>query len=289
MTIKIESAMRFADQCIEIGEAVNNPWNLSLAKLLRAQVQAALGEWGSAVTDLEECIRIGEQAGFVLALTLVPLALGRLLREIGQLEQARSIHREAYRVAKRRAPFLIRAMESQLAIDAFAEGRVDEGSRWLQVVREREPPGAIGAAWLVPDFPAVAAVRGAEHTGDWTTAEQMVEQALEEAKRRRLPVYVPRLLCEYGRCLVGLGRMAKAEPWFGEAVGAANDAGLRPVMWEAHAALSQLYRARNRLADANSERNMAAEIALEIANSFEDTAYRHSFLGTPAIQSVLNR
>jgi tetratricopeptide (TPR) repeat protein len=214
--------------------------------------------------------------------------LGGLLRDIGQIDRAWALHQQAHAVSLRRAPFLLRAIESQLAMDAFAAGQVEEGNRWLRSARTREPRGVIGTAWVVLAQPARAKVRSAEWTGAWDLAQAAVEQAISEAQRRRLPIYLPVLIHEQGRCLAALGRIDEAEIRFRDAQAHAQAAGLRPILWQTHAALAQLYQTQGRRQEAEIEHHAALKTIHELAASLTEPAHRDSFLASPAVQAVLH-
>ncbi len=194
-------------QSAEISREIENGWNLSMATLIRGLVRAASGDWGRPWRLWKRGSAMVKRLDFVIAMTLMPSELGRLLRAIGQEEQARVLHEKARSVSQDRAPFLLRAVESQLAMDAFAAGQVEEGQRWLHSVLGREPRGEIGTAWLVLADPACAAVRAAECTGDWNLALEMVLDAIQEAQRRRLRLSAV-ALHEHGRSLEGHGAHA---------------------------------------------------------------------------------
>ena len=285
--LDLNSALQHVAESNAVSWEINNGWNLSLAALIRGLVHGALGEWGAALANLEVSLQFGEGSGFVVTLTSAPSELGRLLRSVGQIEHAWTLHREAHNASLRRAPFLLRAIESQLAMDAFAAGRVDEGRRWLRSVYDRAPCGEIGTAWHVLADPASAAVREAEWTGDWDLAAERVEQALSEAKRRRLSFYEPILYYERARCLEGLENLGEAEGSYRQALAIAEAHGLRPVQWQAHAGLARLYAAGGSAARAEVERSAAARIVRQIADSLIEPGQRDSLLSTPPVQAVV--
>ena len=81
-----------------------------------------------------------------MALTAIPTQLGAMLRELGQIEEAQALHQEAHDASQRLAPFMLRGVESQLALDALSAGEVNECERWLCQAHAREPLGEIGTA-----------------------------------------------------------------------------------------------------------------------------------------------
>jgi tetratricopeptide (TPR) repeat protein len=283
-----EEALQHAAECATLSQKIHNGWNLSMARLIRGMVWLVRGEWGQALADLAESMQFGEEAGFVIALTVVPTKLGALLREIGQLDRAWSLHRKAHAISLRQAPFLLHAIEAQLALDAFAAGQVDDGNRWLGSMRQHAPRGAIPTAWLVLAEPALAEMGGVEYTAEWAMALATVEQAIQQARQRRLPLYSPGLSYQRGRCLSLSGQLEEAEIELDKAITAAQTAGFRPVLWQAHATLSQLCRRQGRSLAAETHRQTAAAVVQEMAGFLTEPAQRQSFLETAAVQAVLS-
>lgn len=233
---------------------------------------------------LEEAIDCGRDAGFVMSSTLMPTSLGALLREIGQTERAQSLHSQAHETCMHHTPFLLHAVEAQLAMDSYASGETHEGDRWLQAAREREPRGAIARAWITFADLAVATVRSAEQNGKWTDALQFVEQALIEAEQRRIPLYWPTLNLAYGQCLEQLGRLQEAEAKYLEAITAASSTQLVAISWRDHAAMARLYASQSREKEATSHRRSASRIVIRLADSLDEPAYRRSFLACPDVR-----
>jgi hypothetical protein len=277
--------LRSADEGAALSQRIDNQWNLSLTAAVRGMMLYSCGDWGRAITTLTESMDFGKQAGFVIAQTVVPVRLGSLWREIGHLEQARILHTEAHALALRQAPFLLHALEAQLAMDALAAGDIESSARWLHSAQTRLPRGAV-RAWLVFADLASAMTSLAAHTGEWRAALERVEQTLFEAQHRRLPVYVPSLLVAQGRCLAGLGQAGAAETKYQEAIALASSAGMRPVLWQAHIALMDLYQSLHRPAAAQAEQQAAAALVHALTESLTDPLDRTSFLATPAVQAV---
>lgn len=286
--LAFDRAFHYVAEGTRLGRELDNRWNLSFAAFIRGLTRSALGEWGTALADLAEGIRFGEEAGFLGGLTLIPLELGNLLREIGQIDQAQALHQQAHAAIERYAPFSLRIIEAHLAMDAFAAGQVTEGQRWLRAMQSRPILGVSGVAWNVMAHPARANVRAAAWTGEWELALAAVEQTISEAQRRRLPLYLPALNYEQGLCLAEMGRLAQAETAYRAAQAGAQGVGLRPVLWQTHAALARLYQSQNHPQEAEAERQIAVSILHELTDTLTDPAQRDSFLALPAVQAVLN-
>jgi len=283
LQLNFESALRHATEAIVISQEIGASSNLGFAMAVRAAIHTARGEWGQAQADVQESVRWGREAESPAA-KFGAVMFGGLQRTIGQIDRARELHLEAHAAAEPIAPFLVQMVEANLALDAFAAGDSEAGSEWLRLAQTREGPPSMAAMSL--GLLASAAVCRAEGDGDWEEAMEAVERDLSFARQRQRLVHQPDLLYHQGRCFVGLGLVAEAEASFRAALALAEPAVMRPVLWQVHAALAQLYQTQGRAAEA--ERQAAAALALEIAGLLDDLAQRESFLATPAVRAVLD-
>ena len=286
LQLDFDAALQNAAEAGNISQEISNGWNISFATWIQGLVWEARGEWGQAQALWEEATVWGRDVGFLMALTAIPTQLGAMLRELGQIEEAQTLHQEAHDASQRLAPFMLRGVESQLALDALSAGEVNECERWLCQAHAREPLGEIGTALLLT-YPASAAVGWAEKSGDWDFALAAVEDALEEASRRHLAIHQTHLAYEQGRCLAGLGRASNAEECFLQVLAKADKAGLRPLQRHVHTALVSLYGARERSAESEAHRAAAAELSQFLSDSLTALNQRRSFLSTPTVRAVL--
>lgn len=286
-SLDFEGALRFAGECIDICKSIDNRWNMSLATATRGLVLAARGEWGDALVAFEESVHYGRQAGFAIPQTLIASRLGSLLREIGNLGQAHELHLEAHAVTLRQAPFLLHALETQLALDALAANDPESAHKWLQAAQAHVPAGAISRAWIVlADLP-VALASYAHQTDEWENALTTVQERIAEVRQRLLPIYLPSLLVTCGECQAASGQEDAAATSYHEAIEIATDARMRPVLWQAHAALMQLYQAQGRSAEAQVEQQKATAHLHALIASLTNPADQERFGALPIVQTLL--
>ena len=281
--LDLPAALRYANEAYEISRRINNGWNQSYATWIRGMVYSARGQWDLALATWEESIERGERAAFVMALTTVRMLYGALLRDIGLLDRAEAIHRQAQAASEETASFMLSAAESQLALDAFAAANLAGGRRWLRRALGREPLGEIGTA-LALRWPPTAAVAAAERDGDWASALQIVDNALTDARRRRLALHKAYLTYERGRCLAALERPTHAEAELLEALSIARSAELRSLQRESHGALFRLYRSQGRPDEAERQRRAALALVDELAANLSHADRRRSFLATESVR-----
>ena len=286
--LRFADSMHWAQESATLCHKIENGWNLSLVMATRGLVNTLLGEWGNALADLEESIKRGKAAGFAIAATLFPTRLGALLRTLGASEHARLLHEEAHTAAHQQAPFMLAAIEAQLAQDNFALGEPEQGLHWLQAALRHQPQGAISRAWItLADLP-LATVAAAEVTGDWAQATHLVEQTVAEVQQRQLPVYLPVLQIAQARCYQAGGQIELATRYLHAVLALAKPAPLVPVLWQAQRMLAALYQQQQRRPEAEAHQQQAAAHVRTLAAALPDSRLRHAFLATPAVLATLS-
>ncbi|MCB9161818.1 MAG: hypothetical protein H6644_18565 [Caldilineaceae bacterium] len=269
--MKFNSALSMADQSIELCHEINNNWNLCLAYQTKAQVKAAIGDWGDAILLFEQAIAFGQESDLALARVMPTNLLGDLLRTIGHIERAEALHRAAHAIAEKDVPFLVHALEAQLAMNAYARNRIAAGDQWLDAARDHQPVGAIGRAWCtLPDI-ARAAVMSAEKNARWQDAANLTQAALDEAQERALPLHIPPLLLAQSRCRIARDQFQAAETVLEEAADMTTSPILHPIWWQIHQLRAQLRRQQNRVAEAQQHDRLALAERSRLATSLGDS------------------
>jgi DNA-binding SARP family transcriptional activator len=288
LCLRLDAALQHAEETESLCRRIDNGWNLSIALLVRGVISMLRGDWSAAIAYLAEGAQVADVAGLVATQTVIPIATGVLYRELGDLDKAQTIHEQAYTTACIRAPFLLYAVEAQLAMDAFAVAQPEEGVKWLTAAQAHIPRGAIGRAWFSLADVAHAAVSGGGIAHGWEVALAVVEESWTEAKRRRLDFYLPELLLDKARCLDALDRHTEAVQSLQNLLTLAQVHGLDALLWKGFATLSALYRAQGQDALAQLTEQKAITVVCQIAQGVDDAYLRTRFLAsvsghTPAI------
>ena len=283
--LDFEQALRYAAEATQISQSIENGWNVAYAALVQGMVHRAIGEWGQAQTDWQTCIEVGQQAGFLMAFTMAPVVLADLLEQVGQAEKAQSLLEQAHQASQEKAPFLLQAVEAQLAINAYRTGQVEAGQRWYQQSQTREPLGQIGTVFIFMPLVLVAGA-AARHNGRWAEALTIIEQAIQEANDRHLMIYLPRLLVEAGVCLLAMEQQNEAETRLHTALATAQEANLLPVILQGQSTLARHYQQHNRPQEADTARQIVQQAIDQIAASLTDPAQRAHFLAATKFSEI---
>jgi tetratricopeptide (TPR) repeat protein len=280
LCLHIDAALQYAEEAELLCRRIGNSWNLSIALLVRGIIATLRGEWSIAFAYLEEGGHEADIAGLVATQVVIPIATGALYRELGDLDKAQTLHLQAHSTACARAPFLLHAVEAQLAMDAFAAAQVEEGTKWFAVARAHIPRGAIGRAWFTLADVAHAAVAGGGIATGWEIALAVVEESLAEAKRRRLDFYLPELLLDRASCLAALNREAEAIERLQELVSLAEVHELDMLLWKGYSALSALHRTYGQEELAQLIGEKAMPVVHRLAQGIDDAGLRTRFLAS---------
>jgi len=289
LQLNLEAALMTAGEAATVSKEIYNGWNMAYAAWIKGMVHEARGEWDRALALWQESRRIGQEVGFLMARTAIAVHLGLLWLQVGEVDRARHLHETALAAGEETAPFMLQATASALALDAFAEGDAAEGLRRVRQAQEQEPLGDIATALLLP-LPAMALVAAAEQSeaGElWGEAQTVVEDALDEARRRRMRVHEVTLGYYEGRVLRALGEGEAAVERWQESLMEARRHGLKPLVLDLAGALSQRFRERGQEEAAEPYRQLAQEVAAALAETLED-GLRQRFLRTATGQLLEN-
>lgn len=278
LCLHLAAARHYAKEAEALSRRIGNSWNLSIALWVRGAISTLRGEWSAALACFEEGAREADVAGLVASQTIIPMAIGMLYRELGDLDRAQAFHWQARDTACGRAPFLLHAVEAQLAIDAFAAARTEEGIKWFTAAQEHVPRGAIGRAWFTLAGLADAASAGGGIAHGWKVALAVVEESLAEARQRRLDYYLPGLLLNQAHCLAELDRVAEAAERLQELLSLAQMHDLDMLLWQGYAALGALYRSQGQMDLAQVSEQKASATVHQIAQGLDDVDLRTRFL-----------
>lgn len=284
--LEFPAAGAFLAEAHEISRTIHNDWNLAYALWLQGMIAAAEGDWGRALASWHESSQRGQEVGFLMSFTSVPLQLGGLLRQLGDITGARAVHDEAYAASQELAPFMTAAVERELARDAIASGNLEEGQEWLNRARARPVLGDIASAYFLSSM-ALAETEMALLAGGWSGAAKSVARSLAEAKRRGFRWHEVSLLLAQACCNAALGRPVEAAETLFGILSRAEATAMLPLQWQSRMLLSQLLQQDgDEEAAAREWQAAAAALAGQLAGSLVDEDQRHQFLTRPAVRAL---
>jgi class 3 adenylate cyclase/tetratricopeptide (TPR) repeat protein len=114
--------------------------------------------------------------------------------------------------------------------------------------------------------------------GELDEAARLAREARQSAEEHGLQHLYPLTALIQGKVLAACGEWEASLAALQQARDEAGALGMRPVIWQAHAAAVEVETAAGRLEQADAERSAAESIVIELAGEFEDQELREAFL-----------
>ncbi len=245
------------------GELLHERYGLAifpavLSRALLAQMLAELGEFAEGTAFAEEAVRLAEALDHPHSLSMAQSSLGLLSLRQGHPRRAIPLLEQALELFERwDLPQLGLQVTAWLGSAYVLDGRAVEGVPLLEQAEARVGSGTVFrgpfAVWLGEGYLLA---------GQLEEANQAAGRGLDLCRQRRqrgYEAYALRLLGEVA------GRRDApdadgAEPRYREALGVAEELGMRPLQARCHLGLGRLYRRVGRLDEARDELNTAVEM-----------------------------
>jgi DNA-binding winged helix-turn-helix (wHTH) protein len=280
-------AVETATEGLELGREVGNAYDYLSCQYFRAQAFQCLGEWGTALTAIDDGLRIAAQSGHLPWASLLRLEAASLHAEALDFAGAAAIAREELRgpsladAGRQRAMFelafaLLGLRELDEAYAAFTAPQLAgtagiEAMTWSGQVLVRR---GLGELWLA---------RGSldRARGEAEALRELTAAAADPTPRAS----AARLLAEVA---LQEGRLSQAETLLHDALAAIQGYEVPVVEWRIAASAAHLHRQQRRRADAEAARMRSAALVSRLADSLPpDHELRASFLGHRSVREVL--
>jgi tetratricopeptide (TPR) repeat protein len=271
-----------AEEAIAISELIGNLWGQSYGRFALGLAYWLKGDWGKSIPTMIECVRLGEQAGFILATVEVGSYLAATYGFLGAYEQA---YEWANRVLSKAEtmPSAYRTEVSGLfAYLDLLQGKRPKSAEWLGR-GEVETPLGLG---LFFNFAARCEVHLADER--YEEALALAVRGGEEANRSLIYPLLSLALYYQGRALMGLGRVEEAAVILAEARRVTTERAVRPSLWLILLALAELENGRGNGEGAAELRQQARGVIEYIMDSLDDPELRRAFRETAAVQAAFN-
>jgi tetratricopeptide (TPR) repeat protein len=263
-----EEAARIAK---EIGSEYGEAWVLWSRGLL-CMVQGRFGEaLQAAHSSLEIATRIGHREGMVASRCV----LGMLYAELLAPDKARRHLETALSLAEElRSGVLGHWATGALATAHCLLDDLPGAEACLETPLSSEaPPDSANGRYCW--------AKGAElalHRGDPASALEIVERLIAAAPGMAPGRVITFLWKLKGEALAAMGNTPEACCLLRAAIDNARSTGERFLLWRIHASLGRLYRAMDRLPEADAEFSHARELVQELAHTIGDGEQRDNFL-----------
>ena len=275
------------------GEATEVQPFLSAGKeWLEAMAFAGRGEYQRALAALEEnittCERVGEKLFRVRALNTV----GWIHSELQNHEEAM---RWNLRSEEAELPLLTAIPEVRsnarlnLGDNLLALGRVEEAEEYYQGVERvvRSPePAENFCLWSYPQHFFHSYGELWLARGDHEKALSLADECVALSESTNRPKNVVKGRRLRGQCLLARGKLAEAETEIDIALGIAKEIGNPPQLWKTYVALGDLRKAQGERNQARKAYSEAYSVIESVAEGLTDEALRETFLTSPHVQGI---
>jgi DNA-binding CsgD family transcriptional regulator/Flp pilus assembly protein TadD len=267
--------VRNGEQALELAREIEWRAGEAFALFSLARTLGLCGQYGRALDLARRSLRIAEEIEHRQWAAEAHWALGALHLDLLALESARHHFTQALSLGREvRSAFWVQVVTGYLAWAHVLAGDLDGAARLLGPVSTVDTPvQSLGERWLTFAQVQLALARDdgalALRLGNRLSAPSLDGSPSSETAR---PALVR------GRALAALGRYDEAEAVLRRVIEMTGRQGARALLWRAHVALGNVYRAQQRTEDAEREHGTARQIVEGLAADLQDEALREALL-----------
>jgi len=282
---EFDQSIAFATEARQISQRINNLWGLSFCQMFVSYNYLERGELTTALETMHECIRLADQAGFMLPQIATCADLGWVYGTLGAVNQGLALARAARARAEQRMPTFRTWPLACLARLYVMEGNLSEAAL---AVKEGYAAFTEDFAQHAPIELPLADAELALANSDYTHALSVLERLLARLRPFKIRTFVSEALYLQGRALLGLAQTEAAWEVLQAAHAEAEALGARRIHWQVLVALSDIEQQRGHALKAEALRTNAHTILnYLIAHTPDDL--RVNFLNLPHVQALKSR
>jgi tetratricopeptide (TPR) repeat protein len=281
-----DQALALSEEAFQLSQSIHNLWGQSFSRYWVGHVYWERGEPDRAIAVMDECIRLGEWAGFVAPQAVTRADLAMVYGRLGAIERGLDTARLALTMAETQFPWArayVLGVLAQLHLLhgdlAQAEAALDQG--------KQDPFREASTFLSVPILLADGEL--ALRQGDYERALAVIDSLLTAVRQWGARSYRPGVLYLQSQAWLALGQDEAGHARLLEARAEAEALGARWWLWQILAALSRLEAQRGAAAEADNLRRQAREIIASIADHAGTPELRASFLNLSQVRMVLNQ
>lgn len=280
-----DRAITFSDEARQISESIGNLWGQSFCRMFVAYVYFERGEIATAIETMKECIRLGEESGFMMPQIATRADLGWMYGYLGAIEPGLELARVGLARAEQRVPTFRSWALACLTRLYLMGGNIDKA----------EEAAKEGDAAFVSDFAQNAAIEMpladaevAYAMGEYQRAIDVIDDLIARLAPLGIRAFGSELLYLKGKALAAAGKIDDAFEVFQRARTEAEALGSQRTLWQILAAISELEGPRGNKNKAKESRERAREIVEYIAAQTPEEL-RKGFLDLPQVRELTRR
>jgi len=274
-------ALAFSEEALQISQSIDNLWGQSYSRFRLGYIYWEWGKPDQAISIMNTCVHLGELSGFTAPQAATRAVLAHVYGYLGAIQRGWEIAQIALTIAETDAPPFRPYVLAVLAQLHLWQDNLTEAEEVIS--QSKEDPFTTG--WPLHYLP-VRIVEGelALKRGDFERVVAMSDELLIDLRKMGARMYLPRVLRQRGKALLGLEQRKRGYDCLQEARADAEAIGSRPNLWPILFDLSQL---EEDPIKARALRKRSREIVEYIAGHLPTAELRASFLSSPWVQPVL--
>ncbi len=279
----IAAARASAAESLAISDTIQNPWGQAYSRSSASIQYWHSGEMGRAIATMLDCIRYGEQGGYLVALVLMRAYLSLTYLDLGAVQQGMETARAGLAVAEQHLQVLVPAVRAVLAHLLLANGEQAAARAAMDGLAGDDSDNPFGVDRVLDAKAEVSLAFGE------------VEEALAASRKHiaylqghRFRQLLPRALHAQARIFLAAGQTEEAAATLTEAQAIAAALQVRSAAWRILATLADLEAAAGNQAQADIWRAQAREQVAFIAGQIDSDDLRRSFLALPEVQGLMH-
>lgn len=286
---EFDKALDFGLEGRRISDEIGNLWGQSYSRFVEGDIYAERGEVARAIGVMQDCIELGEKAGFVVPGVWIRSSLAWLYGSMGSWERGIELARLARQSAEARLATWHPWPVTVSARIQTRRGRLDEAKHELEDAHLDRQPEHVAKLLLQMAIPiALARVELDLALGNSKTAEELIGPILARVEMTEGRLFLHEVLFLKYRVLTARDRPAEAHQVLLMAKKEAEDLGSKRMLWRILAELARIETEQGNAQEA-ARLGVQARATVEFIASHSPPELRETFLQMPDVRSVLDK
>lgn len=232
---EFQRAFVHSEEAYQIACSIGNLWGQSYSRWKIGLAYWEQGDWGQAISVMEESIRLGELAGFLIPQTNTRADLAALYGELGAIERGLDTVRLSLSIAEAQNPVQTGPGLGVLARLQLLNGDIAAAGISIEAAKN-EPYQETWPVFFIPV--AIAEAELLLKLGDYSQALAATEALVTKLRQFGMRAHIVYALYLQGQTLLSTGQYASARRRFVKACAEAEAIGSRRYLWRILSALS---------------------------------------------------
>ena len=282
LTGDYEQALALADETVQISQSTENLWGQAHGLWVVGPIHFRFGDPDKAVAVMEDVVRLSDQGGLAAIQVDVRAHLAWVYGQLGAMEQALELGREAQLKAESLFPEWRPQATATLARLHLLHDDVAAAGAALQETQADLNPNSFAAITA-----GLASAELALAQQNYAEVISLIDHFMTRLQALGIRSFIPEGLHLKGQALLAQGQDEAAAEILAEARRRAEALNVRANLWPILLTLSQLEQTRGNVAVAETLRKQAREIVIYISDHISSRDLLASFQALPKVQKAL--